>query len=65
MRVYPLQFAGKSGLEKIIDLREKISKLEASAMVVSEQDEIAWLFNLRGEGKDVFCKNALVLRRKK
>ena len=56
MRVYPLQFAGKSVLEKIVDLREKFLKLEASAMVVSEQDEIAWLFNLRGEGKDIFWK---------
>jgi hypothetical protein len=28
-----------------------MSMLDYSAMVVTERDELAWLFNLRGEGK--------------
>jgi len=48
--VHPLKFAGKSFEDKMSDLRPKILELGAASMVVSERDEIAWLFNLRGEG---------------
>jgi Xaa-Pro aminopeptidase len=49
--VYPLKFSGKSFEEKLFDLRAIITKSGAASMVVSEPDEIAWLFNLRGEGE--------------
>ena len=32
------------------ELRASLNSSEKTGMVVSEQDEIAWLFNLRGEG---------------
>ena len=50
MVVQPLEFAGKSWEVKVTDLRENMAGKEQSAMVVTEHDEIAWLFNLRGEG---------------
>ena len=37
-------------LVKMAELRETMEKQGLYAMVVSEEDEIAWLFNLRGEG---------------
>ena len=36
---------------KVGELRETMEKKGLNAMVVSEEDEIAWLFNLRGEGE--------------
>ncbi len=31
-------------------MREQLVDLKVSGMVVTELDEIAWLFNIRGEG---------------
>ena len=42
------KYAGKSYQDKLTDLRKEISKKKAAGMVVSMLDEIAWLFNLRG-----------------
>ena len=50
MVIQPLQFSGKSWQEKIDDLRQMLNESDKMAMVVSEPDEIAWLFNMRGEG---------------
>ena len=36
---------------KVAELRVAMEKKGLNAMVVSEEDEIAWLFNLRGEGE--------------
>jgi Xaa-Pro aminopeptidase len=41
-------YAGKSFKDKISELRKEVSKKKAAGMVVSMLDEIAWLFNLRG-----------------
>lgn len=41
-------FAGKPFKEKIEDLRKELDKKKSAGMVVSMLDEIAWLFNLRG-----------------
>lgn len=48
--VFPLEekYAGKSIKDKIARLREQIQKKKASATVVTQLDEVAWLFNLRG-----------------
>eukprot|EP00092_Neocalanus_flemingeri_P014896 GFUD01016088.1.p1 GENE.GFUD01016088.1~~GFUD01016088.1.p1 ORF type:complete len:725 (+),score=200.23 GFUD01016088.1:283-2457(+) len=43
------EYAGLSWKEKIKDLLDDLKKKEASAMVVTALDEIAWLFNIRGE----------------
>ncbi|TKX22239.1 putative Xaa-Pro aminopeptidase P [Elsinoe australis] len=47
-KVLSNEFAGKPYQEKIEDLRKEIDKKKAAGMVVSMLDEIAWLFNLRG-----------------
>jgi Xaa-Pro aminopeptidase len=48
--VFPLEemYAGKSIKDKIARLREQIQKKKASATVVTQLDEVAWLLNLRG-----------------
>ena len=48
--IQALEFSGKPWTEKIEDLRQFLSDSERFGMVVSELDEIAWLFNIRGEG---------------
>jgi Xaa-Pro aminopeptidase len=48
--VHPIEFSGKWHEAKLLDLRNDLDEVSAAAMVVSEPDEIAWLFNLRGEG---------------
>jgi len=42
------KYAGKSFKDKLAELRKEIGKKKAAGMVVSMLDEIAWLFNLRG-----------------
>ncbi|EEH23295.2 hypothetical protein PABG_05506 [Paracoccidioides brasiliensis Pb03] len=46
--VHPVEFAGKSFEEKITDLRKELEKKKSAGFVVSMLDEVAWLFNLRG-----------------
>ncbi|KAJ4987464.1 xaa-pro aminopeptidase [Stagonosporopsis vannaccii] len=46
--VQPLEFSGKSFEDKIADLRKELEKRKSLGFVVSMLDEIAWLFNLRG-----------------
>lgn len=47
---HPVVYAGQSHADKLVELRAKLMDNRFDAMVVSEQDELAWLFNLRGEG---------------
>lgn len=42
------EFSGKSVTAKLEDLRKELDKKKSSGFVVSMLDEIAWLFNLRG-----------------
>ncbi len=42
------KYAGKSYQEKLDDLRKDLKKKKTAGMVISMLDEIAWLFNLRG-----------------
>ncbi|SMY26795.1 unnamed protein product [Zymoseptoria tritici ST99CH_1A5] len=48
VRVLGTEYAGKPFQEKIEELRKELEKKKAAAFVVSMLDEIAWLFNLRG-----------------
>jgi Xaa-Pro aminopeptidase len=48
VKVHGKEFAGKGFEEKIEDLRKELEKKKAAGFVVSMLDEIAWLFNLRG-----------------
>jgi Xaa-Pro aminopeptidase len=46
--VQPIEFSGKSFEDKISDLRKELEKRKSLGFVVSMLDEIAWLFNIRG-----------------
>lgn len=57
------KYAGKGTAEKLTDLRKELEKKKAAAFVVSMLDEIAWLFNLRGNDityNPVFFSYAIV-----
>lgn len=43
------KYAGKSMAEKIADIRKILEDKHAAGYVVSMLDEVAWLFNLRGQ----------------
>jgi Xaa-Pro aminopeptidase len=48
VKVLGKQFAGKDVKTKLDELRKDLEKKKSSGFVVSMLDEIAWLFNLRG-----------------
>lgn len=57
------KFAGKDTKSKLADLRKELEKKSAAGFVVSLLDEVAWLFNLRGNDipyNPVFFSYALV-----
>ncbi len=63
LRRHPQSFAGRSTDEKLKDLRAAMKEVGARSIVVSALDEIAWLFNLRGDDvpyNPVFYAFALV-----
>ncbi len=43
-----LEYTGKPLGEKIEDLRKELEKKKSAGLVVSMLDEVAWLYNLRG-----------------
>lgn len=44
----PLKYSGKHTKEKLVGVRKELAKKNLTSFVVSMLDEIAWLFNLRG-----------------
>lgn len=44
----PLKYSGKHTKDKLVGLRKELAKKNLTCFVVSMLDEIAWLFNLRG-----------------
>lgn len=57
------EYSGQSVAEKIVMLRDKLSKIGSPGLVVSALDEVAWLFNLRGSDipyNPVFFSYAIV-----
>lgn len=59
----PGTFSGKSSKEKLSELRRELAKKNSLGLVVSELDEVAWLFNLRGSDipyNPVFFSYAIV-----
>ncbi|KAJ6164545.1 hypothetical protein N7470_003217 [Penicillium chermesinum] len=48
VRVHPVKYAGKSFQDKIADLRKELEAKKKAGFIISMLDEIAWLFNLRG-----------------
>lgn len=43
---------GMNWKDKVAEVRKKMKKKKASALVVSALDEVAWLLNLRGKDID-------------
>lgn len=48
VKVLSVDYAGKDYKEKLSELRKELDKKKTAGMVISMLDEIAWLFNLRG-----------------
>ena len=46
--VFDVQYSGKSAVEKLEMLRAEMAKARADVFVMSALDDIAWLFNIRG-----------------
>lgn len=46
--VQPVERAGKSVIDKLIDIRNKMEELGASVHIISSLDDVAWTLNLRG-----------------
>ncbi|KAL5723719.1 Xaa-Pro aminopeptidase [Ranunculus cassubicifolius] len=46
--IHPLEFAGQSVSDKLRDLREKLTKEKARGIIFTTLDEVAWLYNVRG-----------------
>lgn len=58
-----VKYAGKSTVEKLSDLRDVMKKNKAQIHLMTALDEIAWLFNLRGNdivNNPVFLSYALI-----
>lgn len=50
--VFDVKYAGKSVTEKLTLLRAEMQKVNAQVVVLSALDDIAWLFNIRGNDVD-------------
>lgn len=50
--VFDVKYTGKSVSEKLDELRAEMKKLHADVFVMSALDDIAWLFNIRGNDVD-------------
>ncbi|OAY71234.1 putative Xaa-Pro aminopeptidase P [Ananas comosus] len=46
--IHPLEVAGHSVAEKLEDLREKLLQEKTNGIVITTLDEVAWLYNVRG-----------------
>ncbi|XP_020276983.1 probable Xaa-Pro aminopeptidase P [Asparagus officinalis] len=46
--VHPLEFTGRSVEDKLKDLREKLMQEKAFGIIITALDEVAWLYNVRG-----------------
>lgn len=50
--VFPLDFCGKKASEKLNDLRTEMINLQVDVTLLSALDDIAWLYNIRGNDVD-------------
>lgn len=61
--LHPIEYAGKSLGEKLAEVRALLAQRNATELLITTLDDIAWLFNLRGsdiECNPVFLAYALV-----
>ena len=45
---YPVQFAGKTRVEKLEQIRNQLTNAGCDATIIGQLDDLAWCFNLRG-----------------
>jgi len=45
---YPVRFAGQSRSDKLMHIRNKLTENQVEATLISQLDDLAWSFNLRG-----------------
>jgi Xaa-Pro aminopeptidase len=50
--VFDIKYTGKTATEKLLDLRAEMKKARADVFILSALDDIAWLFNIRGNDVD-------------
>lgn len=50
--VYDIAYAGQSTTEKLAAVRAELAKAHANVFVISSLDDVAWLFNIRGNDVD-------------
>jgi len=50
--VFDVKYAGKSAAEKLTELRVEMKNARANVFVMTALDDIAWLFNIRGNDVD-------------
>jgi len=50
--IFDTKYSGKSATEKLSELRVEMKKAHAEIFVMSALDDIAWLFNIRGNDVD-------------
>lgn len=56
--LHEVKYCGKSAKEKLREVREEMKKLGANNYIIASLDDIAWLYNIRGN--DIKC-NPVVL----
>lgn len=65
--IHEVKYAGKDRREKINEVRNEMNKLDVDSYIIASLDDIAWLFNLRGndvKNNPVFLSYAIIGRDK-
>lgn len=63
--VHPVERAGKSVVDKIAAIRQKMEDIEATVHIISSLDDVAWTLNLRGsdvESNPVFLGYVVITK---
>lgn len=63
--VHPVERAGKSVIDKIAAIRQKMEEQEATVHIISSLDDVAWTLNLRGsdvESNPVFLGYVVITK---
>lgn len=63
--VHPVERAGKSVIDKIAAIRQKMEELEVTVHIISSLDDVAWTLNLRGsdvESNPVFLGYIIITK---
>jgi len=63
--VHPIERAGKSVIDKIAAIRQRMEEIEATVHIISSLDDVAWTLNLRGsdvESNPVFLAYIVITK---